>query len=113
MLLVDRIRKSIADDDGSVTVTAAFGVASLIAACVVVIFAGTALIASNRAATAADLAAIAGTYALLDGRDGCLEASNIAQANGAQLTQCVVDGESLEVQATVEGRSRIARASPF
>ncbi|WP_018023152.1 Rv3654c family TadE-like protein [Corynebacterium ulceribovis] len=111
--MLRRIGHAATDDEGSVTVTAAFGVAAVIAACAVGAVASKALVDSSKAANAADLAAIAGTYALLDGRDGCLEATQIAQANGAHLTRCVVDGESLEVQATVAGRSRIARAAPL
>jgi secretion/DNA translocation related TadE-like protein len=60
---------------------------------------GLAVIARHRAEAAADLAALAGAAAALDGPGrACAEAGDIAVANGGRLRSCVVAGEVVEVQ---------------
>ncbi|MBB5787599.1 Rv3654c family TadE-like protein [Jiangella mangrovi] len=78
--------------------------------------------ARHRAAAAADLAALAAAQRLASGAvDPCADAGRIAQANGADLRDCVVDGAEVEVQVRVETQSalpwlpaqdRRARAGP-
>jgi secretion/DNA translocation related TadE-like protein len=64
---------------------------------------GLAVAARHRANAAADLAALAGAAAALDGPGGaCTEAGRVARANGGRLDRCVVTGEVVEV--------RVARA---
>lgn len=78
--------------------------------------------ARHRAAAAADLAALAAANRLaLGSADPCADAGRIAQANGATLRDCVVDGMEVEVQVRAETASvlpwlpaqdRRARAGP-
>lgn len=63
-----------------------------------------AVAAGHRAATAADLGALAAAAVL--SREGnpdrsCAEAERIARANGATVTACVVTGEEVSVTAVV------------
>jgi secretion/DNA translocation related TadE-like protein len=55
------------------------------------------------AQSAADLSALAGASDLQAGEDACAGASRIAGANGAGLSSCVVQGEEVVVEVTVEG----------
>jgi secretion/DNA translocation related TadE-like protein len=55
------------------------------------------------AQSAADLAALAASRALADGRDPCTAGSDIATANGARLDGCTVSGPEVTVEVTVAG----------
>lgn len=78
--------------------------------------------ARHRAAAAADLAALAAANRLAFGSaDPCADAGRIADANGAVLRDCVIDGMEVEVQVRVDTMSalpwlpaqdRRARAGP-
>ena len=62
-----------------------------------------ALITAHRGAQgAADLAALAGASAQVDGRDPCGVAAHIASANHAQLTSCTLGSASVAVQVSVK-----------
>ncbi|KRF08231.1 hypothetical protein ASH00_00385 [Arthrobacter sp. Soil782] len=69
--------------------------AALLLLSVVVLFAQ-ASVAASRAATAADLSALAGADAARGLRDGspCAVAAEVASLQGARLTGCVIEGES-------------------
>lgn len=74
--------------------------------------------AAGRARAAADLSALAGATALnsvLAPADPCPTAGRVAQANGAALESCVVDGEdvvvTVSVHTTVLGVPRQAQAA--
>ncbi|NDR53304.1 Rv3654c family TadE-like protein [Actinomyces sp. 565] len=63
--------------------------------------------AAGRARSAADLAALAGATALssvLAPADPCATAQRVAQANGAELGTCEIDGEDVTVMVTVPTR---------
>lgn len=76
-----------------------------------------ALVVDRRTAqAAADLAALAGAATLADpggaapasatqarGRDPCAVAGEVADANGARLTRCVVDDADVRVEVVVTG----------
>ncbi|HET7069346.1 MAG TPA: Rv3654c family TadE-like protein [Nocardioides sp.] len=63
-----------------------------------------AMVAAHRAAqSAADLAALAGANAVLEGRQGCAAAGETAAANGATLTGCLVSGADVAVEVRVAG----------
>lgn len=62
---------------------------------------GTGLLAHSRAATAADLAALAGADALAVGTDACPVADAVARRNEAQLDACEVHGQEVTVQVSV------------
>ncbi|MBO9522585.1 MAG: flp pilus-assembly TadE/G-like family protein [Nocardioidaceae bacterium] len=61
------------------------------------------VLAHRRAQAAADLAALAAAQALQHGADGCAAGREVARAQQAALTGCVVDGEEVMVVATVRG----------
>ncbi len=53
----------------------------------------------HQAASAADLAALAGSRASLGGRDGCEAADQVARRNGATLLSCRMDLDVATVTA--------------
>jgi secretion/DNA translocation related TadE-like protein len=57
--------------------------------------------ARHQAESAADLAALAGAQAAVNGGDACRSASRIAVANGGDLVACDVQGEIVEVRVEV------------
>jgi secretion/DNA translocation related TadE-like protein len=79
------------------TLTAAALVLAVAYACVLV---AAAYGARQRAAAAADLAALAGAARLADG-DPCAAAERVVAANGAQLAACSYDATSVAVTAAV------------
>ena len=89
-------------------------VVCLCAGAVVVI--GVAVAARHRAATAADLSALAGAAALAgaspvspnDGHDAaCAAAEAVVRANGARLVHCDVGGLTVEVVAAISLRAQV------
>ncbi|WP_338063870.1 Rv3654c family TadE-like protein [Actinomyces ruminis] len=63
--------------------------------------------AGGRARAAADLAALAGATALTSvvaPADPCATAQQVAQANGAELAACTLDGEDVTVAVAVPTR---------
>ncbi len=89
---------------GSATVQAAFlvgllTVTALLAAAVVAV-----LVAHRRAASAADLAALAGASALQHGQPGCEAAAAIADANVVRLVSCETSGDVLTIHVAAEVR---------
>lgn len=59
--------------------------------------------AHRSAQAAADLAALAAAAALVDGEDGCGDATAVAEANDAVLTWCAVQGPEVRVAVRVAG----------
>ncbi|MDR2564787.1 MAG: hypothetical protein LBC97_01765 [Bifidobacteriaceae bacterium] len=79
-------------DRGSGTVLAVGLVGALAAAALALATVAGALIARERAVTAADLAALGGAQALIDGQDlaaACQASGQVAQLMGADQTECV------------------------
>ena len=97
-------------DRGSATIYAAFALIALTALGVTVSGFTALAAAKHRAAAAADLAALAGAHALQDGADACASAANLAARNGAELTDCTVDGRVVTVIARVQGPHLLGRA---
>lgn len=63
-----------------------------------------AMVHAHRVAqSAADLAALAAAGSAARGEDPCAAAATVAEANGAQLDQCAVDGFDVRLQVTVAG----------
>lgn len=91
------------DEAGGATLfaVACAGVLLLIGAALAVV-AG--LVVDHRTAqSAADLAALAGASGVGDGADPCARAGQVAAANGAELTGCVVVGSEVSVDVVVVG----------
>lgn len=63
---------------------------------------GGAMLARQQAETAADLGALAGAAAVLQGADAaCQRARAVVEANHGRATSCVLDGPDLLVQVEV------------
>lgn len=56
-------------------------------------------------AAAADLAALAGARASVQGKDGCAAARSVAQRNGATLSACQMDYDVATVTARATSRA--------
>ncbi|MFC8044484.1 Rv3654c family TadE-like protein [Nocardia sp. NPDC057353] len=87
---------------GSATVTACLAVLTLLAVTAMVAQLGAAVAARHRVQSAADLAALAGAAALLEGPvAGCAAAQELAARAGARLRACGVDQWDVTVVAEV------------
>jgi len=87
---------------GSVTIHAVWVAALLVVVAILMAQVGTVVRVKHQVASAADLAALAGSRASLAGRDGCNAAREVARRNDASLVECRMD---LDV-ATVTARGR-------
>ena len=81
-------------DRGSATVFAAAISLVLVMAATAALLVVAVVLASHRARSAADLAALAGATAEVGGGDACQAAGANALTNGADLTTCRVAGET-------------------
>lgn len=98
-------------DRGSATVLAMGIIAVLLSLTAAGLVLASAMIASHRARTGADLAALAGAAAVIRGEPAaaaCGQAREVAQLNGGQLTRCAVSGSAVEL--VVEVRAGVHRA---
>ncbi|HZJ05497.1 MAG TPA: Rv3654c family TadE-like protein [Nocardioidaceae bacterium] len=68
------------------------------------------LVGQRRAASGADLAALAGASALQQGRSGCAEASTLAEANRVRVVRCAVSGDVVTVDVSTEVASALGSA---
>jgi secretion/DNA translocation related TadE-like protein len=104
-------------DRGSASVWVAAAGLVLVAAGVAGSAVGVAVLGRHQARTAADLGALAGALAVVDGDgEACRRAAVIASANGARMVSCTVDGWEVVITVDVEvhplpGLSRSAVAS--
>lgn len=88
-------------DQGSATIWLAGFTSLVLVAVLAALLPGSAVLARHRAATAADLAALAGAVRVLDGpAAACATAGAIASHNGGSLARCVVSGDDVEVEVT-------------
>jgi secretion/DNA translocation related TadE-like protein len=83
------------------------GLLGLVATFVAVV--GGAVADQRRAASAADLAALAGAQAVQHGGDGCLAARTVARRNGAFVTSCRLEGEVVVLQVSRPARWFLGR----
>jgi secretion/DNA translocation related TadE-like protein len=84
---------------GSVTAHAVWLVAVLCVVAVVLAQVATVVRVRHRVASAADLAALAGSRASLAGDDGCAAARTVARRNNAHLVRCRMDLDVASVTA--------------
>jgi secretion/DNA translocation related TadE-like protein len=104
---------SVEREGGSATVYAGIALVALTALGVTVSGFTAIAAAQHRAASAADLAALAGAQALQRGADACSAAADLASRNGAAVVECRVDGRTVEVVARAEGPELLGRAWDF
>lgn len=93
-------------DDGFVTIALAGFVLVLVFVAVVVTALGAVAVARHRAAASADLAALAAAAHVLDG-GACPAARVVAQAQGAELDACLVEGLDVAVVVSVRPAGRL------
>jgi secretion/DNA translocation related TadE-like protein len=108
-------------ETGIATVSAVTAIGLICVLAVALVQVGIVVVAKHRAQTAADLAALAGSAAILRGGDGCATAGRVAERNGADLARCRTDLAVVTVEAErpaeLMGRFRFraiaeARAAP-
>ena len=86
-------------EQGSVTAHAAWVVAGLCVVAVVLAQVATVVRVRHQVASAADLAALAGSRASLAGDDGCAAAREVARRNQVRLVRCRMDLDVTTVRA--------------
>lgn len=87
---------------GSVSLHAVWVATALLVLALVMTEAAALIAMRHRAAAAADLAALAGSRASVNGHDGCQAARRSARANHAELTSCRMDYDVATVTARTE-----------
>ena len=91
------------DDRGVATVVVCLAVAALLVVTALALRLGGAMIAAQRAGTAADLGALAGAAVVLQGSAAaCARAGQVVAANHAVLAGCEVLGFDVRIQTAVE-----------
>lgn len=115
MMRLDAARvRAFKDDRGYATVASAGIIACLSALLLAV--AGVVVHVSSRheAQVAADLAAVAGTFALARGgeADACGQAAQVAELNGAAMVNCEILDRDVRVYVAVRHIETGARAGP-
>lgn len=102
MRLRDRSEHATATERGSATVNALVMIGVLTTVALIVASAGGVFAAHRTAASAADLAALAGAEAMQLGQPGCAAAERIAEANRARLLACRPEGKVITLTVAVE-----------
>jgi len=97
--------------DGGTATAMVLGLAAVLVLCGTVTTAlASVAVARQRAASAADLSALAAAAAVLDGpATACGRASALAAEVGARLSSCRVDGDRVEVVADVRPAGALGR----
>ncbi|WP_342318891.1 Rv3654c family TadE-like protein [Corynebacterium mayonis] len=101
------------NDEGYATVATAGITTAIVSLMLAVAAAGGHVANSHRAATAADLAAVAAATALYEGFDACAAARRTATLNGASVGACHLKGEDVIVTARIGIAEHSARAGPL
>ncbi|WP_408929359.1 Rv3654c family TadE-like protein [Corynebacterium marquesiae] len=99
-------------EEGYATIAAAGIIVAIVSLLLIVAAVGSRVAARHEAQVAADLAAVAGGWALATGEDACAAARDTAALNDAALETCTESGRDVIVTATVRGRSTQAKAGP-
>lgn len=104
-----RVQRRASGDKGSATVLAVGVIAVLLALGAVALLYAQAAVARQRAATAADLAALAAAARPLAApADRCADAARVARANGARLVACDATSADASVAVTLRLRGPLA-----
>ena len=99
-------------EEGYATIVTAGIIVAIVSLLLIVAAVGSRVAARHEAQVAADLAAVAGAWALATGEDACTAAGDTAALNGATLETCTESGRDVIVTAAVRGRSTQAKAGP-
>ena len=93
---------NVRDDEGGVTVLAAFALAALLVVVIGVVHVGSAVGGRHRAQAAADLSALAAAGALDRGVvDACAAGGVIVERMGAVMNSCVVEGWDVVMEVSI------------
>jgi secretion/DNA translocation related TadE-like protein len=96
------------DDAGFVAVATAGLILVLVCVAALLASLGAVAVARHRAASAADLAALAGAHHALEGvGPACQVARRVAEAQGAHLDSCVLEGQQVLLAVSVRPAGRI------
>jgi len=106
---VSRFRRHV-DQRGSATAFCIAFTALLVTIALVGATVASMLIGQRRAASGADLAALAGASAVQHGEPGCGEAADLAAANGVRLVRCETRREVVTVVVATEVVSLLGSA---
>lgn len=79
-------------EEGAATLLVLTMVGVLTCTCLALLLGSSLVVSHRRTQAAADLSALAGASAVVDGHDPCAAAGEVATANGARLTRCTPDG---------------------
>ena len=96
-------------DRGSAAVFATVLVGPLAVVTMFVVALGGVVADQRRAASAADLAALAAAGAIQSGADACAAAASIASRNGGRLSSCRVSGDVAAVEVERDARVLLDR----
>ncbi len=99
-------------EDGYATIAATGIIVAIISLLLVIAAVGSRVTARHEAQVAADLAAVAGAWALATGKDACAAADSTARDNGASLEECTDNAPDIIAVAAVRGQSATAKAGP-
>jgi secretion/DNA translocation related TadE-like protein len=97
------------DEAGSATVVMLAVIAAVLTLTASGLLLSSAVLASHRARSAADLAALAAAGALLEGEApprACQAAARVVAANAGQLQRCVAVGEEVQISVAVHAGAR-------
>ena len=86
---------------GGGSMLALLGIAIVVPCTIAALSVGSLWLAHGRAASAADLGALAGAAAMVNGQEPCRAAEHIVAANGASLRSCAVDGAAVLVETEI------------
>lgn len=100
------------DDRGYATVLAAGILLALVALLGTLLYCVSLIHDAHVAQRAADLAAVAGAWAVYLGREGCDVAADIVARNGGAVTECIVRGDDLTIIVRVGSRTAVSTAGP-
>ncbi|WP_034648928.1 Rv3654c family TadE-like protein [Corynebacterium vitaeruminis] len=100
------------NENGSVSLLAAVFVAAFVSLAGVAVYAAAGVIGIHRAQVAADMASVSAAHEHYVGGDGCAEAAEVIRLNGADLSDCFVEGMDVVVRAEMAGGDAVARAGP-
>ena len=95
-------RSSPSAENGVTTMSATMVVAAIVGAALMLLQVGLVVAVKHRVQAAADLSALAGSSAVVHGRDGCSAARAVADRHRVHLSRCAVDLAVVTVRAVGE-----------
>lgn len=101
------------NDHGNATVVGAGAALFLSAMFFAIVALATRTVDTHHAQLAADMTAVAAAWSHAQGHDACAQARIVATAHHAELAECTIDGEDVELTTSVREQRATARAGPL